>query len=104
MANGMKIGYAAKKRGDLWTATEANEIKEVVNANADILDGHTSSIETLDKTLDETNRQTKANTQNIKTLMADNVKSVWLTQEEYDTLVNAGTVDENTEYNIYEEG
>lgn len=104
MANGMKIGYAAKRRGDLWTATEANEVKEVVNANADILDGHTSSIETLGNTLDETSRQTKANTQNIKTLMADNVKSVWLTQEEYDALVDAGTVDENTEYNIYEEG
>lgn len=104
MANGMKIGYAAKRRGDLWTATEANEVKEVVNANADILDGHTSSIETLGNTLDETNRQTKANTQNIKTLMIYNVKSVWLTQEEYDALVDAGTVDENTEYNIYEEG
>ena len=36
--------------------------------------------------------------------MADSVKSVWLTQEEYDVLVDAGTVDENTEYNIYEEG
>lgn len=104
MANGMKIGYAAKRRGDLWTATDVNEVKEVVNANADILDGHTSTIETLGNTLDETNRQTKANTQNIKTLMADNVKSVWLTQEEYDALVDAGTVDENTEYNIYEEG
>lgn len=104
MANGKKIGYAAKRRGDLWTATEANEVKEVVNANADILDGHTSSIETLGNTLDETNRQTKTNTQNIKMLMADNVKSVWLTQEEYDALVDAGTVDENTEYNIYEEG
>ena len=104
MANGMKIGYAAKRRGDLWTATDANEVKEVVNANADILDGHTSSIETLGNTLNETNRQTKVNTQNIKALMADNVKSVWLTQEEYDALVDAGTVDENTEYNIYEEG
>lgn len=104
MANGKKIGYATKRRGDLWTATEANEVKEVVNANADILDGHTSSIETLDNTLEETNRQTKANTQNIKMLLADNVKSIWLTQEEYDALVDAGTVEENTEYNIYEEG
>lgn len=104
MANGMKIGYAAKRRGDLWTATEANEVKEVVNANAEILGGHTSSIKTISNTLDETNRQTKANTQNIKTLLADNVKSLWLTQEEYDALVDAGTVDENTEYNIYEEG
>jgi len=99
-----RINYAAKRRGDLWTATDANEVKQIVNEHADTIDGHTSSIETLGNTLDETNRQTKVNTQNIKALMADSVKSVWLTQEEYDALVDAGTVDENTEYNIYEEG
>lgn len=99
-----RINYAAKRRGDLWTATDANEVKQIVNEHADTIDGHTSSIETLGNTLDETNRQTKVNTQNIKALMADSVKSVWLTQEEYDVLVDAGTVDENTEYNIYEEG
>ena len=81
-----------------------DEVKQIVNEHADTIDGHTSSIETLGNTLDETNRQTKVNTQNIKALMADSVKSVWLTQEEYDALVDAGTVDENTEYNIYEEG
>lgn len=32
-----KIGYPSKVRGDLWTATEANEVKQVVNANADEL-------------------------------------------------------------------
>lgn len=99
-----RINYAAKRRGDLWTATDANEVKQIVNEHADTIDGHTSSIEKLGNTLDETNRQTKVNTQNIKALMADSVKSVWLTQEEYDALVDAGTVDENTEYNIYEEG
>ena len=99
-----RINDAAKRRGDLWTATDANEVKQIVNEHADTIDGHTSSIETLGNTLDETNRQTKVNTQNIKALMADSVKSVWLTQEEYDVLVDAGTVDENTEYNIYEEG
>lgn len=30
-------------------------------------------------------------------------KSVWLTQDEYDALVDAGTVDATVEYNIYEE-
>ncbi len=30
----MNISYTAKSRGDLWTATEANEVKEVVNNNA----------------------------------------------------------------------
>lgn len=30
-------------------------------------------------------------------------KRVWLTQDEYDALVDAGTIDPDTEYNIYEE-
>ena len=29
--------------------------------------------------------------------------SVWLTQDAYDALVDAGTVDPNIEYNIYED-
>lgn len=31
------------------------------------------------------------------------VKKVWLTQDAYDALVEAGTVDPNIEYNTYEE-
>lgn len=71
----MVIQYTAKRRGDLFTATDANEIKEVVNNNANVL----------------------------YDIAAGFVKSVWLTQAEYDALVDAGTVDSNTEYNIYEE-
>lgn len=71
----MIIQYAAKQRGDLFTATDANEIKEVVNNNANILYDIATGF----------------------------TKSVWLTQSEYDALVDAGTVDSDTEYNIYEE-
>lgn len=33
-----KITYPAKSRGDLWQASEANELKQVINNNADELD------------------------------------------------------------------
>ena len=36
-----RINYAAKRRGDLWTATDANEVKQIVNEHADTIDGHT---------------------------------------------------------------
>lgn len=31
------------------------------------------------------------------------INHVWLTQDEYDALVDAGEIDPNVEYNIYEE-
>lgn len=102
MANALKIGYAAKRRGDLWTATEANEVKEVVNNHADTLDGHTSSIQTINEALGTQGERLAQNTQDINLLKAS-TKSVWLTQAQYDALVDAGTVAADTEYNIYEE-
>lgn len=98
----MTIGYAAKSRGDLWTATEANEVKEVVNNNAGILNGHKTAIETINETLGSQGERLAQNTQDINLLKAA-TKSVWLTQEQYDALVDAGTVAADTEYNIYEE-
>ena len=100
--NVMTIGYAAKRRGDLWTATEANEVKEVVNNNAGILNGHKTAINTINSALDTHGERLAQNTQDINLLKAA-TKSVWLTQEEYDALVDAGTVAADTEYNIYEE-
>lgn len=100
--NVMTIGYAAKSRGDLWTATEANEVKEVVNNNAGILNGHKTAIETINETLGTHGERLAQNTQDINLLKAS-TKSVWLTQEQYDALVSAGTVAADTEYNIYEE-
>lgn len=33
-----RIEYANKRRGDLWTAVDANEVKDVVNSNATALE------------------------------------------------------------------
>jgi hypothetical protein len=39
-----KINYPAKSRGDLWQASEANELKQVINNNADELSGVKQSV------------------------------------------------------------
>ena len=39
-----KIQYPAKSRGDLWQASEANELKQVINNNADELSGVKQSV------------------------------------------------------------
>lgn len=96
-----RIGYAAKRRGDLWTATEANEVKDVVNNNADVLAGHDTSISNINNSLDTHGQQLAQDAQAIRFLQAS-TKSVWLTEQEYQALVDAGTVQADTEYNIYE--
>ena len=96
-----RIGYAAKRRGDLWTATEANEVKDVVNNNADVLAGHDTSISNINNSLDTHGKQLAQDAQAIRLLQAS-TKSVWLTEQEYQALVDAGTVQADTEYNIYE--
>lgn len=67
-----KITYPAKNIGDLWRHNEANEIKQVVN---DLVD----AVEDISV-----------------------IPQVFLTQEQYDTLVTNNQVDANTIYNIYE--
>lgn len=96
-----RIGYSAKRRGDLWTATEANEVKDVVNNNADVLAGHDTSISNINNSLDTHGQQLAQDAQAIRLLQAS-TKSVWLTEQEYQALVDAGTVQADTEYNIYE--
>lgn len=96
-----RIGYPNKRRGDLWTATEANEVKDAVNNNADVLEGHGTSITNINTALDTQGQQVAQNAQAIRLLQAY-TKSVWLTEQEYQALVDAGTVQTDTEYNIYE--
>lgn len=52
----MTISYAAKHRGDLWTATDANEIKEVVNNNAAELDNQAQVINNINGDIDSIER------------------------------------------------
>lgn len=97
-----KISYANKVYGDLWTSQEANEIKNVVNGNADELSSLKSTSETMQETLDEVAGKNAENTQAISNLVQANVTQVFLTQEQYDALVDAGTVKSDVLYNIYE--
>lgn len=48
-----QISYAAKHAGDLFTSTNANEIKEVVNNNAEILGGVQTQVNTMNGTVSE---------------------------------------------------
>ena len=97
-----KISYANKQYGDLWTSQEANDIKSVVNNNAEELSGVKDSIQTMSGTLDNIAQANAQNTQRLNTLIADNVRQVFLTQAQYDALVANGTVESDVMYNIYE--
>ena len=97
-----KISYANKQYGDLWTSQEANDIKSVVNNNADELSGVKDNLQTMSGTLDTVAQTNAQNTQRLNTLVADHVRQVFLTQAEYDTLVANEAIEENVLYNIYE--
>lgn len=97
-----KISYANKQYGDLWTSQEANDIKSVVNNNADELSGVKDNLQTMSGTLDTVAQNNAQNTQRLNTLVADHVRQVFLTQAEYDTLVANEAIEENVLYNIYE--
>lgn len=98
-----KITYPNKSFGDLFRANEANHIKEVVNANADELKAHGTSIEQMGKALDDTLKEHKENSAKLKLLVESNVQQAFVTKAQYDALVESGAVDPAIMYNIYEE-
>lgn len=97
-----RISYANKRYGDLWTAQEANDVKSVVNANADILASQQTTIDNMSDTLDATLAQHAQNTEALRILSESNVPQVFLTQAQYDALVANEQVQEDVLYNIYE--
>lgn len=97
-----KISYANKRYGDLWTSQEVNEIKSVVNGNADILDAQQTALDNMSDTLDATLEQHAQNTEALRVLTESNVTQVFLTQAQYDALVANEQVQEDVLYNIYE--
>lgn len=46
-----KIGYANKQSGSLWTSSNANEVKDVVNNNADELDTTNERVNRLNQSV-----------------------------------------------------
>ena len=97
-----KITYPNKARGDLWRATEANHVKEVVNNNADELSGVKTTVQTMGDTLQTVAQQNTQNTATLNNLVNSTVRQIFLTQAQYDALVDAGTVEADVMYNIYE--
>lgn len=97
-----KITYPNKAYGDLWRATEANHVKEVVNNNADELSGVKTTVKTMGDTLQTVAQQNTQNTATLNNLVKSNVRQIFLTQAEYDALVDAGAVEADVMYNIYE--
>ena len=68
-----KIGYANKQSGALWTSSNANEVKDVVNSHADAIDTLNSSLATSkqDITNLQTDIQEKAGADDVAAALAE---------------------------------
>lgn len=98
-----RITIATKKTGDRLTATEFNAVVDAVNDNADTATVILNDNANIKKVNEAIQRTQYAQQSDINTLKANMEKMVYLTQEAYDALVTAGTVDADTCYNILEE-
>ena len=99
----MALNISTKKTGDKLTATEFNAVVDGVNANSDAIAALQQADVNQQKKMDSVEAAQNLQAQTIKTLQAQAVKMVVLKQEEYDALVEAGTLDADTYYNILEE-
>ena len=99
----MALNISTKKTGDKLTATEFNAVVDGVNANSDAIAALQQADVNQQKKMDGVAATQNLQAQSIKTLQAHAVKMVVLKQEEYDALVEAGTLDADTYYNILEE-
>lgn len=99
----MALNIVTKKTGDLLTATEFNAMVQAIKDNETSIGTLNTNNTNMSKTVEEVQKTQNTQQQDIKTLNANMVKMVTLTQEAYDALVTAGTVDADTYYNILEE-
>ena len=99
----MALNISTKKTGDKLTATEFNAVVDGVNANSDAIAALQQADVNQQKVVNDVAAAQNVQAQSIKTLQAQTVKMVVLKQEEYDALVEAGTLDADTYYNILEE-
>lgn len=99
----MALNISTKKTGDKLTATEFNAVVDGVNANSDAIAALQQADVNQQKNTEAVAATQNLQAQSIKTLQAQAVKMVVLKQEEYDALVEAGTLDADTYYNILEE-
>ena len=99
----MALDIVTKRDGDLLTATEFNAVVQAIKDDEKSIDALGSNSANMGKTVGGGQKAQNLQGQDIKTLNANMVKMVTLTQDAYDALVAAGTVDAETYYNILEE-
>ena len=99
----MALNISTKKTGDKLTATEFNAVVDGINANSDAIEALQQADVNQEKNMESVAAAQNLQAQSIQTLQAQAVKMVVLKQEEYDALVEAGTLDADTYYNILEE-
>ncbi|MFW5563469.1 MAG: hypothetical protein ACOCNX_01080 [Prevotella sp.] len=99
----MSLNISTKKTGDKLTATEFNAVVDGINANSDAIEALQQADVNQQKVVNDVAAAQNLQAQSIKTLQTQTVKMVVLKQEEYDALVEAGTLDADTYYNILEE-
>lgn len=99
----MALDIVTKRDGDLLTATEFNAVVQAIKDNERSVDTLCTNYTNMGKTVEGVQKAQNLQGQDIKTLNANMVKMVTLTQDAYDALVTAGTVDADTYYNILEE-
>lgn len=98
-----KLNIVTKRTGDKLTATEFNAVVDAVNANATDISTLQAGQSNMSKVVSSVQAEQNVQKQSINNLQAQAVKMVVLKQEEYDALVEAGTLDADTYYNILEE-
>ena len=67
-----KIGYANKQSGSLWTSSNANEVKDVVNSHAENIDSLSGSLATSRQDIADlqTDIQEKADASDVEAALA----------------------------------
>ena len=98
-----KLNIVTKRDGDTLSATEFNAVVDAVNANVTDISALQTGQSNMSKVVSSVQAEQNVQKQSINNLQAQAVKMVVLKQEEYDALVDAGTLDADTYYNIIEE-
>lgn len=103
-----KLNIVTKRTGDKLTATEFNAVVDAVNANVSDISTLQIGQSNMSKVVSSVQAEQNVQKQSInnlqdetKSLKADAVKMVTLTQDEYEAL--GDNVDADTYYNILEE-
>lgn len=99
----MAINVVTKKQGDLLTATEFNAVVQGIKDNEDNITTLGNKVDNVTKMNGSIFKNQVSQASDISKLKDMAVKMVVISQDDYDALVKAGTVDKDTYYNILEE-